>query len=199
MCWWIILTYLRVQVSGALYYSNALALQRFLSVPQWLARCSSQLLEPVFSGTEPQAEAPLGMGATLDIQRQQRMDMLDQQLLLSQLAQLRRNAQQPPPQQVRPTYNPWFEELTPIMYILQTKTKHTPVHLLVRGITWSASHVMAEQCIKTCRYGPTAWNNVYIILRKWRENEIWAVLLADRLVRVSLWPLIFWDFSRAYS
>ncbi|XP_058235839.1 ubiquitin-associated domain-containing protein 2 isoform X3 [Hemibagrus wyckioides] len=86
-------------VSGMLYYTNVMALQQFLCVPQLLARCSSRLLEPVFSGTEPRAEAPVGMGATLDIQRQQRMDMLDQQLLLSQLAQLRRNAQQPPPQQ----------------------------------------------------------------------------------------------------
>lgn len=32
------------------------------------------------------------MGATLDIQRQQRMDMLDQQLLLAQYSESRRNA-----------------------------------------------------------------------------------------------------------
>ncbi|XP_072513646.1 ubiquitin-associated domain-containing protein 2 isoform X2 [Salminus brasiliensis] len=81
-------------ISGLLYYSNALAVQWFLQMPRWLARCSSLTLEPLFSGTEPRAEAPVGMGATLDIQRQQRMDMLDQQLLLSQLAQFRRNAQQ---------------------------------------------------------------------------------------------------------
>ncbi|MCJ8748034.1 hypothetical protein PDJAM_G00160260 [Pangasius djambal] len=98
-------------VSGVLYYSNVLALQRFLYVPRWLARRSSQLLEPVFSGTEPRAEAPVGMGATLDIQRQQRMDMLDQQLLLSQLAQLRRNAQQPPPQQQGGLLNRFFPGL----------------------------------------------------------------------------------------
>ncbi|XP_017313601.1 ubiquitin-associated domain-containing protein 2 [Ictalurus punctatus] len=98
-------------VSGVLYYNNVLALQRFLYVPQWLARCSSQLLEPMFSGTEPHAEAPVGMGATLDIQRQQRMDMLDQQLLLSQLAQLRRNAQQPPPQQQGGLLNRFFPGL----------------------------------------------------------------------------------------
>lgn len=34
------------------------------------------------------------MGATLDIQRQQRMDMLDQQLLLAQYNEARRNARQ---------------------------------------------------------------------------------------------------------
>lgn len=98
-------------VSGVLYYSNVLALQRWLYVPQWLARCSSQILESVFSGTEPRSEAPVGMGATLDIQRQQRMDMLDQQLLLSQLAQLRRNAQQPPPQQQGGLFNRFFPGL----------------------------------------------------------------------------------------
>ncbi|XP_066516349.1 ubiquitin-associated domain-containing protein 2 isoform X2 [Hoplias malabaricus] len=80
-------------MSGLLYYNNVLAVQRYLQVPQWLAYCGSLVLEPLFSGTEPRAESPLGMGATLDIQRQQRMDMMDQQLLLSQLAQLRRNAQ----------------------------------------------------------------------------------------------------------
>lgn len=82
------------QIAGMLYYSNKLAVQKFLRVPGWAARCGSVLLEPVFSDSEPTAEAPLGMGATLDIQRQQRMDMLDQQLLLSQLAHLRRNTQQ---------------------------------------------------------------------------------------------------------
>ncbi|RXN02833.1 ubiquitin-associated domain-containing 2 [Labeo rohita] len=89
------LTYIvGAQIAGMLYYSNKLAVQKFLRVPGWAARCGSTLLEPVFSDSEPTAEAPLGMGATLDIQRQQRMDMLDQQLLLSQLAHLRRNAQQ---------------------------------------------------------------------------------------------------------
>ncbi|KAM9455104.1 ubiquitin-associated domain-containing protein 2 [Clarias gariepinus] len=98
-------------VSGMLYYSNVLALQRVLYVPHWVSCCSSYLLEPVFLGTEPRAEAPVGMGATLDIQRQQRMDMLDQQLLLSQLAQLRRNAQQPPPQQQGGLLNRFFPGL----------------------------------------------------------------------------------------
>uniref|UniRef100_A0A671SZ95 UBA domain containing 2 n=1 Tax=Sinocyclocheilus anshuiensis TaxID=1608454 RepID=A0A671SZ95_9TELE len=67
-------------IEGMLYYSNKLAVQKFLRVPGWAARCGSVILEPVFSDSEPTAEAPLGMGATLDIQRQQRMDMLDQQL-----------------------------------------------------------------------------------------------------------------------
>ncbi|XP_076159811.1 ubiquitin-associated domain-containing protein 2 [Alosa pseudoharengus] len=82
-------------VSGVLYHCNVLWVQRLLQVPAWLGRVGALLLEPLLEGSEPTQEAPVGMGATLDVQRQQRMDLLDQQLLLSQLAQVRRNAQQP--------------------------------------------------------------------------------------------------------
>lgn len=83
-------------LSGILYQANVLWVQRVLAVPGWLGRMGGLLLEPLLEGSEPTQEAPLGMGATLDIQRQQRMDILDQQLMLSQLAQMRqRNAQQP--------------------------------------------------------------------------------------------------------
>ncbi|KAL7852436.1 hypothetical protein SRHO_G00182210 [Serrasalmus rhombeus] len=98
-------------ISGLLYYNNTLAVQQFLQVPRWLAHCCSVILEPLFSGTEPRAEAPVGMGATLDIQRQQRMDMLDQQLLLSQLAQFRRNAQQQPQEGGLLNWNRFFPGL----------------------------------------------------------------------------------------
>lgn len=47
-------------------------------------------------GSQPTSETPLGMGATLDIQRQQRMDLLDQQLLLAQYNEARRNARHQP-------------------------------------------------------------------------------------------------------
>ncbi|KAL2087610.1 hypothetical protein ACEWY4_016438 [Coilia grayii] len=82
-------------LSGVLYHCNVLWVQRLLAVPGWLGRVGALLLEPLLAGSEPTQEAPVGMGATLDIQRQQRMDLLDQQLLLSQLAQIRRNTQQP--------------------------------------------------------------------------------------------------------
>uniref|UniRef100_A0A673MPQ3 Ubiquitin-associated domain-containing protein 2-like n=1 Tax=Sinocyclocheilus rhinocerous TaxID=307959 RepID=A0A673MPQ3_9TELE len=98
-------------IAGMLYYSNKLAVQKFIRVPGWAARCGSVLLEPVFSNSEPTAEAPLGMGATLDIQRQQRMDMLDQQLLLSQLEHLRRNAQQQQAQTGLLNWNRFFPTL----------------------------------------------------------------------------------------
>ncbi|XP_075997903.1 ubiquitin-associated domain-containing protein 2 [Genypterus blacodes] len=79
-------------ISGALYRCNVLWLQKLLFVPVWLSRVGRFVLEPLFSSSQPTAETPLGMGATLDIQRQQRMDMLDQQLLLAQYNEARRNS-----------------------------------------------------------------------------------------------------------
>lgn len=46
----------------------------------------------VLQGSQPNDETPLGMGATLEIQRQQRLDLLDQQMLLAQYNEGRRNA-----------------------------------------------------------------------------------------------------------
>lgn len=48
------------------------------------------------TGSQPTSETPPGMGATLDIQRQQRMDLLDQQLLLAQYNEARRNSRHQP-------------------------------------------------------------------------------------------------------
>ncbi|KPP57626.1 hypothetical protein Z043_124629, partial [Scleropages formosus] len=80
--------------AGELYLGDVLGVQRFLRVPGFVARACSRTLEPLLSGSEPNREAALGMGATLDIQRQQRMDLLDQQILLSQFAHMRRGRQQ---------------------------------------------------------------------------------------------------------
>ncbi|XP_035029043.1 ubiquitin-associated domain-containing protein 2 [Hippoglossus stenolepis] len=83
-------------ISGGLYYSNILQLQNILFVPAWMSRIGRYILEPVFSTSQPISETPPGMGATLDIQRQQRMDMLDQQLLLAQYNEARRSVTQQP-------------------------------------------------------------------------------------------------------
>ncbi|MGH0165555.1 UNVERIFIED_CONTAM: hypothetical protein FKN15_001026 [Acipenser sinensis] len=80
--------------SGMLYHKNIFKTQHVIFIPNWVARCGSYTLEPLFSTAEPTLESAVGMGATLDIQRQQRMDWLDQQVLLSQLPQMRRNTQQ---------------------------------------------------------------------------------------------------------
>lgn len=93
-------------ISGVLYHSNVLWVQRLLFVPSWLSRVGGFLLEPVFSGPQPPQETPLGMGATLDIQRQQRMDLLDQQLLLAQFNHLRN-----PPQPQDGLLNRFFPSL----------------------------------------------------------------------------------------
>ncbi|XP_053730952.1 ubiquitin-associated domain-containing protein 2 isoform X1 [Synchiropus splendidus] len=78
-------------ISGGLYYANVTGLQKLLFVPLWMSRLGRWALEPIFTSSQPTDETPLGMGATLDIQRQQRMDMLDQQLLLAQYNEARRN------------------------------------------------------------------------------------------------------------
>ncbi|KAM4729650.1 ubiquitin-associated domain-containing protein 2 [Anableps anableps] len=83
-------------LSGGLYHSNALWLQKILFVPAWVSCAGKYVLEPLFSSSQPSDETPLGMGATLDIQRQQRMDLLDQQLLLAQYNEARRNVRHQP-------------------------------------------------------------------------------------------------------
>lgn len=83
-------------ISGGLYHSNFLRLQKVLFVPAWLSGIGRYVLEPIFSSSQPSNETPVGMGATLDIQRQQRMDMLDQQFLLAQYNEARRNTRHQP-------------------------------------------------------------------------------------------------------
>ncbi|XP_053563792.1 ubiquitin-associated domain-containing protein 2 [Bombina bombina] len=81
-------------ISGLCYEKDVLKVRQILCVPRWVAEMFSQTLEPIFSTVEPVSEARVGMGATIDIQRQQRIELLDQQILLSQFAQLGRRQQQ---------------------------------------------------------------------------------------------------------
>uniref|UniRef100_A0ABI7Z124 UBA domain-containing protein n=1 Tax=Felis catus TaxID=9685 RepID=A0ABI7Z124_FELCA len=81
-------------ISGICYNSKMFQVHRVLYVPSWMAKFFSRTLEPIFSSSEPTAEARVGMGATVDIQRQQTMELLDRQLMLSQFAQVRRQRQQ---------------------------------------------------------------------------------------------------------
>ncbi|XP_059851751.1 ubiquitin-associated domain-containing protein 2 isoform X2 [Delphinus delphis] len=85
---------LGLQISGLCYNSKMLQVHEVLCVPSWMAKFCSWTLEPIFSSSEPTSEARIGMGATVDIQRQQRMELLDRQLMLSQFAQVRRQRQQ---------------------------------------------------------------------------------------------------------
>ncbi|KAM7111347.1 ubiquitin-associated domain-containing protein 2 isoform 3-T3 [Molossus nigricans] len=81
-------------ISGICYNSKILQVHQVLYIPSWMAEFFSRTLEPIFSSSEPTTEARVGMGATVDIQRQQRMELLDRQLMLSQFAQVRRQRQQ---------------------------------------------------------------------------------------------------------
>ncbi|KAG8452050.1 hypothetical protein GDO86_004009 [Hymenochirus boettgeri] len=82
-------------ISGFWYTKDVLNVRQILCIPRWLAEMFSRTVEPVFSSMEPVNEACVGMGATIDIQRQQRIELLDQQFMLSQLAHLgRRRPQQ---------------------------------------------------------------------------------------------------------
>ncbi|XP_072114940.1 ubiquitin-associated domain-containing protein 2 isoform X1 [Mobula birostris] len=74
-------------LSGIMYQCNVLRVQQLLCVPKWVARCASFTLEPLLSSADPTHETPIGMGATLEIQRQQRAELLDQQIMLAQLNQ----------------------------------------------------------------------------------------------------------------
>lgn len=81
-------------ISGICYNSKILQVHQVLYIPSWMAKFFSWTLEPIFSSSEPTTEARIGMGATVDIQRQQRMEVLDRQLMLSQFTQARRQRQQ---------------------------------------------------------------------------------------------------------
>ncbi|XP_004704333.1 ubiquitin-associated domain-containing protein 2 [Echinops telfairi] len=80
-------------ISGMCYTSSVLKIHQVLCVPSWLAKLFSRTLEPIFATAEPTSEARIGMGATVDLQRQQRVEQLDRQLMLSQFAQVRRQRQ----------------------------------------------------------------------------------------------------------
>ncbi|XP_053419236.1 ubiquitin-associated domain-containing protein 2 isoform X2 [Nycticebus coucang] len=78
---------LGLQISGMCYDSKMFQVHQVLCIPTWMAKFFSWTLEPIFSSSEPTSEARIGMGATVDIQRQQRMELLDRQLMFSQFAQ----------------------------------------------------------------------------------------------------------------
>ncbi|KAM4700392.1 ubiquitin-associated domain-containing protein 2 [Discoglossus pictus] len=81
-------------ISGFCYDKDVMKVRQIICVPNWVAEIFSHLVEPIFSSVEPVNEARVGMGATVDIQRQQRIEILDQQIMLSQIAQLGRPQQQ---------------------------------------------------------------------------------------------------------
>ncbi|XP_072246912.1 ubiquitin-associated domain-containing protein 2 isoform X2 [Leuresthes tenuis] len=87
---------LQLLTSSPFMWLLALSGLKILFVPAWVSCIGRYVLEPLFSSSQPNNETPVGMGATLDIQRQQRMDLLDQQMLLAQYNEARRNTRPQP-------------------------------------------------------------------------------------------------------
>lgn len=134
------------------YDRKVFQVHQLLRIPGRMARFSSWALEPIFSSSEPTSEARVGMGATVDIQRQQRMEQLDRQLVLSQFAQVRRQRQQ----QVRRSACVRAYVCTPVLYtellmcLQETENLGLRVAFVsVRGFVFKVTrYIRAEQLIR---------------------------------------------------
>ncbi|XP_033640620.1 ubiquitin-associated domain-containing protein 2-like isoform X1 [Asterias rubens] len=80
-------------LSGLLYRSNFLRLQSWLRIPNPLSRLAATVLGPILR-SKPPGDVTLPMGATLELQRQQRMDLIEQQMMFAQARQYRQQARQ---------------------------------------------------------------------------------------------------------
>ncbi|XP_072049280.1 ubiquitin-associated domain-containing protein 2-like [Amphiura filiformis] len=76
-------------LSGLLYRANFFYIQSWLRIPNFVSRFCSNYLLPLVQSRPPE-EGAVPMGATLEIQQQQRMEVLEQQMLLSQARQFSR-------------------------------------------------------------------------------------------------------------
>ncbi|XP_021932589.1 ubiquitin-associated domain-containing protein 2-like isoform X2 [Zootermopsis nevadensis] len=77
-------------VAGLMYRYNILYLRRWFLVPRWMAKLSSMSVGWLLRSGTPQEGA---IGATLEIQRAQQLEMLEQQVLLSRARDVRRQGQ----------------------------------------------------------------------------------------------------------
>jgi len=74
-------------VAGLMYRYNMLYLRRWFLVPRWMAKLSSMSVGWLLRSGAPQEGT---IGATLEIQRAQQLEMLEQQVLLSRARDVRR-------------------------------------------------------------------------------------------------------------
>lgn len=74
------------QAAGLLYRENFLFVRDLVVVPSWLGYLASRLLGWLVRSPPP-TDTSVPMGATLEIQRQQQMEALEQQLIWAQLQQ----------------------------------------------------------------------------------------------------------------
>ncbi|XP_067006837.1 ubiquitin-associated domain-containing protein 2 [Anabrus simplex] len=74
-------------VAGLVYRYNVLYVQRWFLIPKWLARLSNMSVGWLLRSGAPQEGA---IGATLEIQRAQQLELLEQQVLLNRARDVRR-------------------------------------------------------------------------------------------------------------
>ncbi|GLH07449.1 hypothetical protein R5R35_014251 [Gryllus longicercus] len=74
-------------IAGLIYRHNILHIRRWLVVPKWLANISSISIGWLLRSGVPQEGA---IGATLEIQRAQQLELLEQQMLLNRARETRR-------------------------------------------------------------------------------------------------------------
>ena len=72
------------QVAGLLYRSNLYKIQSILQIPSFITSLVNKILGPLVASTVPKDEVP-PMGATLELQRQQHIEQLEQQMAWAQL------------------------------------------------------------------------------------------------------------------
>nr|CAD7196854.1 unnamed protein product [Timema douglasi] len=72
--------------AGLMYRYNVLYLRRWFVIPRWLARLSNVTLGWLLRSGAPQESA---IGATLEIQRAQQLELLEQQVLLNRARDVR--------------------------------------------------------------------------------------------------------------
>ena len=73
-------------MAGLLYKHNFLYIKDVVTVPQWLGTSTYWALGWLVRSPPP-TDTAVPMGATLELQRQQQMELLEQQLLWAQLQQ----------------------------------------------------------------------------------------------------------------
>nr|CAD7590212.1 unnamed protein product [Timema genevievae] len=72
--------------AGLMYRYNVLYLRRWFVIPRWLARLSNVTLGWLLRSGAPQES---DIGATLEIQRAQQLELLEQQVLLNRARDVR--------------------------------------------------------------------------------------------------------------
>ncbi|XP_023229781.1 ubiquitin-associated domain-containing protein 2-like isoform X2 [Centruroides sculpturatus] len=83
------LTYLLgLQLAGLICRWNVLRIQQWIRVPDFLSKIAALTLKWLLNSSPPQ-EGTLPMGATLEIQRQQQLELIEEQMLLARAQEFR--------------------------------------------------------------------------------------------------------------